>query len=76
MSRIGGDAVRRESSAGSRWFQQPILWLGFAIFVASMAGCIWIIVISSRYADQPLPTGSHAVMGVPASARSVSGRRP
>lgn len=54
---------------GGRWYRQPIVWLGIAVFIASMAGCVWIIVASARSADIPLET-SHTVFGVPASARS------
>ena len=54
---------------GARWYQQPILWLGIAVFIASMAGCVWIIVAGARSADIPLET-SHTVFGVPASAHS------
>jgi len=56
--------------AGSAWYHQPVLWLGIAIFLASLAGCVWLIVVSVRYADTPLTT-SHAVLGVPASAHSA-----
>jgi hypothetical protein len=56
--------------AGSAWYHQPVLWLGIAVFVASLAGCVWLIVVSIRYADTPLST-SHAVLGVPASAHSA-----
>ena len=61
---------------GSAWYQQPIVWLGMLVFVASMAGCIWLIVVGSRYADTPLDT-SHTVFGVPVSSHSASPlRRP
>ncbi|TAL89838.1 MAG: hypothetical protein EPN69_11090 [Rhodanobacter sp.] len=53
--------------AGSAWYHQPVLWLGIAVFLASLAGCGWLIVVSVRYADTPLST-SQAVFGVPASA--------
>jgi hypothetical protein len=56
---------------GSAWYQQPIIWLGAFVFVASMAGCIWLIVVGVRYADTPLDT-SHTVFGVPVSAHSAS----
>ena len=65
-------APRTESSqagAGGQWYRQSILWLGIAVFIASLAGCIWIITVSARHADVPLET-SHTVFGVPASARS------
>lgn len=57
--------------AGSAWYHQPVLWLGIAVFLASLAGCVWLIVVSVRYADTPLDTSSHAVFGVPASAHSA-----
>ncbi len=56
---------------GSAWYRQPIVWLGVFVFVASMAGCIWLIVVGNRYADTPLDT-SHTVFGVPVSAHSSS----
>ena len=57
------------TDAEGRWYRQPILWLGIAVFLASMAGCAWIIVASARSADIPLET-PHTVFGVPASAHS------
>jgi hypothetical protein len=53
-----------------RWYRQPFLWFGLAVFVASVAGCAWIIVASIRSADLPLQT-SHTVFGVPVSAHST-----
>jgi len=37
------------------WFRQPVLWLGVAIFVASLLGCVITIVIATRNADVPVP---------------------
>jgi hypothetical protein len=37
------------------WFRQPVLWLGIAILVASLLGCIATIVIATRNADVPEP---------------------
>lgn len=56
-------------ATGGRWYQQPIVWLGIVVFIASMAGCVWIIVAGTRSADIPLET-SHTVFGVPATAHS------
>ncbi|HZX71381.1 MAG TPA: hypothetical protein VFE77_11235 [Rhodanobacter sp.] len=58
------------TEAASAWYQQPVLWLGLAVFVASLAGCVWLIVVSIHHADTPLNT-SQAVFGVPASAHSA-----
>ena len=53
----------------SAWYRQPVLWLGIAIFVASLAGCVWMIVLGMHHADTPLET-SPTVFGVPVSAHS------
>ncbi|RDI97375.1 hypothetical protein DVT68_16600 [Dyella solisilvae] len=58
---------------GSPWYRQPILWLGVAIFAASLAGCVWMIVLGARYADKPLAT-QHPVFGVPSSSHSSAPR--
>ena len=50
------------------WHRQPVAWLGLAIFVASLAGCVWMIVLGTRHADEPVPTGA-TVFKVPASAQ-------
>jgi hypothetical protein len=66
------DIAARTASA---WYRQPVLWLGIAVFLASMAGCVWLIVLGIRYADTPLDT-SHTVFGVPVSAHSSPQRPP
>lgn len=53
----------------SAWYRQPVLWLGIVIFVASLAGCVWMIVLGMHHADTPLETSS-TVFGVPVSAHS------
>ena len=55
----------------SAWYRQPVLWLGAFIFAASLAGCVWLIAVSVRYADTPLTTSSHAVFGVPVASHSA-----
>jgi hypothetical protein len=64
-------ATDRVARRGSAWYQQPVLWLGAVIFIASLAGCVWIIVASARHADVALDT-SPTVFGVPVGARSAS----
>lgn len=50
------------------WYRQPIAWLGVFVFVASIAGCIWIIAVGQRHADVPVATPAHGtVFGVPTS---------
>lgn len=66
------DIAARTASA---WYRQPVLWLGAAIFVALLAGCVWIIVLGARHADTPLET-SHTVFGVPVSAHTSASPPP
>jgi hypothetical protein len=60
------DIAARTASA---WYRQPVLWLGAFVFVASLAGCVWIIMLGARHADTPLNT-AHTVFGVPVSAHT------
>lgn len=57
------------------WYRQPVLWLGVLTFVASMAGCVWILVVSMHHADTPVDA-SHTIFNVPASAHSSRGSPP
>lgn len=50
------------------WYRAPVVWLGILIFVASIAGCAWIIVVSAQYGDEPVAAPAHAVLGVPTHA--------
>jgi len=54
-----GDLARSGS-----WQSQPVVWLGIAVFAASLAGCLWLIVAAARYGDEPLDTRPQ-VFGVP-----------
>lgn len=51
------------------WYRVPVAWLGVLIFVASLAGCVWIIVVSVQHRDEALPVSVHSVLGVPAQQR-------
>ncbi len=52
------------------WYRQRVLWLGALVFVASIAGCVWIIMVGIRHADAPVDTGLQTIFGVPAAAHS------
>lgn len=54
------------------WHRQGVVWLGVLVFVASVAGCVWIIMAGLRHTDVPLATGQHAVFGVPATTHSAA----
>ncbi|MDE2308718.1 MAG: hypothetical protein KGJ97_10580 [Xanthomonadaceae bacterium] len=62
-------ASKIAADGASAWYRQPVLWLGIVVFVLSLAGCVWIIVVSTRHAAAPLDT-SRVVFGVPVTARS------
>lgn len=53
------------------WWRQPVAWLGVAIFAASIAGCIVMIVLAERNKDEALPTAGKQVLSVPL-ARSAA----
>jgi hypothetical protein len=51
------------------WYRQPVLWLGAAIFVASLAGCIATIVVSSHHVDAPVQDAHpHTLLDMPVHA--------
>lgn len=69
---------RAESATATRhgaWYRQPVVWLGTLVFAASIAGCIWIIVVGVRHADVPVDTAHGSVFGVP-SASLPDAQRP
>ncbi|HTM29584.1 MAG TPA: hypothetical protein VL097_09570 [Rhodanobacter sp.] len=66
------DIANRTASA---WYRQPVLWLGALVFVGSLAGCVWMIMLGARHADTPLDT-THTVFGVPVSAHSSASPSP
>ena len=51
------------------WYGQPVVWLGVAILLASLAGCVWMIVLGARYADVPIEgVHPHTVLDMPVHA--------
>ncbi|HEY9111679.1 MAG TPA: hypothetical protein VIM92_07900 [Rhodanobacteraceae bacterium] len=58
------------------WYRLPVVWLGVLVFAASMAGCVWIIVASMQYRDEPIPVNTHSVMGVPAHPHAAPAPSP
>ena len=47
--------------------RQPVVWLGGAIFLASLAGCVLMIVLGATVADPPVPTPRGEILKVPLS---------
>jgi hypothetical protein len=47
------------------WYSLPVVWLGAAILVASIAGCIGLIASASRYPDEPVRLSGDELLHVP-----------
>jgi hypothetical protein len=54
-------------SSDVRWYQLPLAWLGIAMFAASLAGCVWIILLSVQYPDDSLPASDEHLFKMPAT---------
>jgi hypothetical protein len=59
-------------SQSVRWYRVPVLWLGIALFGASLAGCIGMIMLASQYSDEPTPVGSERLLKMPTTHDSSS----
>ncbi len=55
----------REVARSGTWYRQPVLWLGALIFVASLVGCVWMIVLGAHHADEPLSDTGATILGMP-----------
>ena len=58
-------ADRTPIAADDAWWRQPVLWLGAAILLASLAGCIVMLMLAARHADVPLAKAGVEVLRVP-----------
>ena len=55
-----------------RWYRQPIAWLGVAIFVVTLAGCIHLILFALAHEDPPLVVADKEVsFRIPATRKPV-----
>lgn len=54
---MDGTAAANANRAGGAWYRQPVLWLGVLLLAASLGGCIGMIVLGLRHADEAVPTG-------------------
>jgi hypothetical protein len=61
----------RRRGPGHAWHRQPVVWLGLAMFLGSLAGCVWMIVVAAQYQDTPVAAQSPAVFGVPVAAATA-----
>lgn len=56
---------RTAGDPGAAWHRQPIVWLSAAVLAASIAGCVWLIVVAERYVDPPLPVEGLQILKMP-----------
>ncbi len=47
------------------WYRQGIVWIGVAVFAASVAGSVWLIAVAQRWDDPALPVAGTQVLKVP-----------
>lgn len=57
--------MRSAAASSSRWYRQPVLWLGALLLAASIAGCILLIAAASRYPDEPVPAQEDRLLKMP-----------
>ena len=53
------------ATAREFWYRQPVVWLGATILLASIAGCIGLMILASRYPDEPVEPSADKVLRVP-----------
>jgi len=63
-------------AATSHWYHQPVAWLGVLIFLASLAGCVWLIIASLRYDERALPGSGEQLLKMPLERVPEAGARP
>jgi hypothetical protein len=64
---VNARANAASGTAGAAWYRQPVAWLGILLLAASLAGCVAMIVLGVRHADEPVPTVGGQVFKVPAA---------
>ena len=74
--RTAGRTANRAADAApvhrGAW-RQPVVWLALAVFVASLLGCIGMIVLANRLADPEVPVGP-VIMKVPLERQPLPSR--
>ncbi len=53
------------AASHDHWYQQPVLWLAAALLLAIIAGCISMIVLGVRHADEAVPVRGETMFKVP-----------
>ena len=53
------------TTVSERWYRVPVVWLGAAILFGSIAGCVLMIMLASRYPEEPTPYVAPSLLKVP-----------
>ena len=53
------------AAVSERWYRQPVLWLAASILLASIAGCIGLILLATHLPADPAPPAADTVLRVP-----------
>lgn len=61
---------------GGGWHRHPLTWLGGLIFLASLAGCVWLIVMAQRYPDPVLDEVGMKILRMPLEAAPARAPAP
>lgn len=63
------------AASHDRWYQQPVLWLAAILLVAIIAGCISMIVLGTRHADEAVPVRGETMFKVPTAQPAAAPAR-
>lgn len=66
LPRNVGIATRRTNTP-AKWYQLPLVWLAIAMFLASLAGCIGMVIAAGKYSDETLSVSGDQLLKMPAT---------
>ena len=69
-------APHTDSASPAAWYRQPVLWLGAFVLLASLAGCVWLIVMAQRHPDPVLDEVGMKILRMPLEAAPVRTAAP
>ncbi len=75
-NRITKPSPHTDVVAAGVWYRQPVLWFGMVLFAASLAGCVLMIVLGARHADESLPVAGGEVAHMPIARPSATADPP
>ena len=58
------------------WYREPVIWLAAFVLVGSLAGCIWMIVLGARHADEPIAPDAQVILKMPLNRPAAPSATP